>query len=105
MATFKSGDRVRVVENRHFCYGKEATIWKIAVEDLVNFDCKIMPNKLCHFLDVDGVGRINSERDWIALLSEELAPLTPPSVDSWATEAVKRVTKPQPVLTVTKVPS
>ena len=95
MAKFKVGDRVRVVDVDPSCW----------------IDKKLVG-------DTGTIRTSGTERDWIVDLDNNrpifvggwmefdschLAPLTPPAIDQWAAEQVKRVTKPQPTTELPKV--
>ena len=90
---FKVGDRVRVVSADGValpCLGREATV--IAV------NCDIWPYRIM----VDGVPSKAANGAWSAD-PHELAPLVPP--DTWADEAVRKVTRVhvEPVVVKEKV--
>lgn len=80
MATFKVGQRVRIVRSRWaFRVGAQATIialhrstWRTDGRTGDAWD-----------LDVDGVGRIGVHGHQIAYFSDELAPLTDPKADAF----------------------
>jgi hypothetical protein len=84
MANFKIGQRVRIVaaENgswaqQHGYVGREATVMQI-------------PGWL-------GDCRIECDGNSLEALFIHLSPITPPIEEAWAREAVRKVTKPQPV--------
>lgn len=89
MANFKPGDRVKVVAqltpspNKYIgCVG---TFQTANVSCNRPGDCEVIldaPNPDPNFCGVN------------LFLPEELAPLTPPMEDTWATEAVRKVVKP-----------
>ena len=96
MAKFKVGDRVRVIRATHDqrTVGKEAT---------VTSELKFVVNSIDepywgHCICIDGYGSTSliHHRNLVSKPSD-LAPLTPPSADAWATEQVKKWTKPEPV--------
>jgi len=103
MAKFKVGDRVRVIDMPSFitmpqrmgAIGREATIVSIP-SDYPRADCDIevdnFPARELGYADLP----------W-AVQFWQIAPLTPPAADAWATEQVKKWTKPEPSVPVKKL--
>lgn len=97
MAKFKVGDRVRIVSASAFpdLVGKQATV-------AGQFQKLKDPNNgeifFAYPIEVDGMPYLDQKYGAPFSAKEyQLAPATPPAIDEWATEQVKRVTKPQPV--------
>jgi len=93
MAKFKVGDRVRVIavefgEGADWLIGKEGVIAAKRPDHCEGFMWAVsIANQRC-----------DTRRDGCFIFEDyHLSPLTPPAADEWATEQVKKVTKPEPV--------
>lgn len=90
MATFKVGDKVRIA--RDVVYGEDRYVGREGV--IVGLGRHLgpefgRPKWDCH---VD----IQHRKGPVNCMFVELEPRTPPAVDAWATEQVRKVTKPTP---------
>ncbi len=93
MANFKVGDRVRVVYAIYEgskCVGHEATITALWGANPLYFDCYG-----CTVEGQPAPPQAHLGMWWGAECC--FAPLTPPAADTWAADAVRKVTKPQHV--------
>lgn len=89
MATFKVGQRVRVIQSVQGLEGMEAVITAIPGV------CCVHVKTECD-IHVEGRPSWVPSGDWGSRLSS-LAPLTDPGEEAWAADAVRKVTKPEPV--------
>ena len=99
MANFKVGDRVRILVGARIW--REGTITEALTnhsltDTLLGYERIIYP-PIFYRVTVDGIGDRTASGRRIAYEPQHLAPLTPPAEDTWAADAVKRVTKPQHV--------
>lgn len=100
MATFKVGQRVRIVNPQDSDCGKEGTVLSIAFGGADWYEgahaVQDLGYGIYYSVDVDGVGSRDPEdgREY-AYVDGDLTPLTPPAADSWALAKVLQVTKPQ----------
>lgn len=85
MATFKPGDRVRVIANK---YSPE-----IIGCEAVLLHRELLNHEEPHWY-IDVVGRGTGACFHYCALVHEIAPLTPPAADTWAADKVRLVTKP-----------
>lgn len=94
MATFKVGQRVRIVRQGRL-YGKEGTITRIHVHPLWRGGKRYL-DLLSHRVVVDGFGSRWPEppHRWIAFEAFDLVPLTDPGVD----QMIERLTRPVPFI-------
>lgn len=96
MAKFKVGDRVRIVNPQSEFVGREASVMEVSIDKMLTLYSGVMTIRpLVYRVSVDGYGdtcRESGRR--IGYEPHELAPLTPPAVDTWASDAVRKVTKP-----------
>lgn len=94
MATFKVGQRVRIVHQGQL-YGKEGTITCIHVHPLWR-NGKRHLGVLSHRVTVDGFGERWSKAPYrfIAFEAFDLVPLTDPGVD----QMIERLTRPVPFI-------
>jgi len=103
MATFRVGQRVRVVGlpkrtrfDLDWIIGHEATI----EESHFSFEWLVRVDGLGPVLDASGLPHTIGARGLVPLNSEHLAPLTNPGDEAWAADQVKKWTKPEPVVPV-----
>lgn len=95
MAKFKVGDRARIVADK---YG--------AAPDTIGKECTVSgPLDIYDWTPVKDLGYeviIDGQILPIFCAEDELAPLTPATIDTWAAESVKKVTtvKPREEVTV-----
>ena len=97
MAKFKVGDRVRVIYAKHdkSTIGKEATVTSELKLVHTLEDGSYWGHNIC----IDNYGSRNLVTKRVIVTDPSwIAPLTPPAVDTWATEQVKKWTKPEPVM-------
>jgi hypothetical protein len=94
MATFKVGQRVRIncpgVPN----HGREAVIWEVIPHGKLrqlNDEIRLCP--VIYRVDVVGRGRVNFRGAKWAYEPHELIPLVDGESDTWAADAVRKVTK------------
>ncbi len=98
MATFKVGQRVRIVCPPSYFHGREATVWKIEKgsewhEESVR-RAGLSRSDIGYCVDIDGYGRILRDGHYSAFPAWMLAPLTDGESDEWAKSKVRSVTKP-----------
>ena len=91
MATFKVGDRVRIITTGHYARAGD--------EGIVVLPLGLHAGRGQHQVPrygVDVVGRPCpiGPGTHALFLSSSLAPLTPPAEDAWAADAVRKVTRP-----------
>lgn len=106
MATFKVGDRVRIVNSRcgkSIWIGKEGAIWKIEPGGW----CRMMiargmpPDAMAYSVCIDGVGELSPKGFEIAFEAHNLAPLSDPKADEFV-ERIRKM-KPEPEIVAPRV--
>lgn len=95
MATFHINQRVKATRDSLKCRGSQVSAGTEGTVMDTNASTWFGGGPF-YAVRFDGVRGRDEDDCWLCR-SDHLAPLTPPAVDAWALEAVKRVTKPQPV--------
>lgn len=105
MATFKVGDRVRIIGpewGRNL--GRSGVIWDIEEGrwEASAIARGTAPNAVGYSINVDGVGRYHfGTRTIIAYEAHELAPLGNPDEEAW--QEFKKLLQPNPAILLAKV--
>jgi hypothetical protein len=92
MATFKVGQRVRIIAPRSPSCGREATIIGVKRElEVLDFDAQtILHVPIFYYLDIDGYGATAPGGRRRGLEPHEITPLTDPKADAFL-ERVKKL--------------